>query len=501
MKKMMNINTVHEILQKELKVFESLEDMEVTPDLFESWKTRIQKVSSIDFELVMENVKDIYLILKNWNTQVENLMETLMIDGSTVSSTMFPDYAFLIGLHCTHTDADGLGGFLPGTLVDMITYWDETIPNSFTLVSACAEYKSNILILLNAILFKMIFDQDPARFFITDIAMDLSTYQDLCKLYPNLQGVDKIDKSHYFDVSSDEFDFVYVDHHTTNPWIASTTVDCAGIFVAPTLKDFNKYHVTPKYESSEYLIYKEDTKISATYIMGLLMMDILEDVVWDSITPARETTAPRIANQVMDRFCALIRAISDWDTFEWRDHPSESYDEFEPTDIGNLGFTKSPVLCFNDVIKCIWYQADCALQYLRVFPDSIIDDMKTAKVVNKAVTNQCLGKGKWMAIPELPEIENWFVVGFPTIGIASMICHYIAQSENYKARNTVSSCGIIMLDLYSSTVSFRTTETSNTCRVDAIAKRYGGGGHPQASGCRNKDLSDLLKAKLLEQTC
>ena len=47
MKKIMNINTVHEILQKELKVFESLEDTGVTPDLFESWKTRIQKVSSI----------------------------------------------------------------------------------------------------------------------------------------------------------------------------------------------------------------------------------------------------------------------------------------------------------------------------------------------------------------------------------------------------------------------------------------------------------------------
>ena len=65
MKKMMNINTVHEILQKELKVFEFLEDTGVTHDLFESWKTRIQKVSSIDFELAMENVKDIYLILKN----------------------------------------------------------------------------------------------------------------------------------------------------------------------------------------------------------------------------------------------------------------------------------------------------------------------------------------------------------------------------------------------------------------------------------------------------
>ena len=500
MKKMMNINTVHEILQKELKVFEFLEDTGVTPDLFESWKTRIQKVSSIDFELAMENIKDIYLILKNWDTQVENLMETLMIDGSTISGTMFPDYMFLIGLHCTHTDADGLGGFLPGTLVDMLSYWDETIPNSFTLVSACAEYKSNILILLNAVLFKMIFNHDPARFFITDIAMDLSTYQDLCKLYPNLQGVDKIDKSHYFDVSSDEFDFVYVDHHTTNPWIASTTVDCAGIFVAPTLKDFNKYNVTPKYKSSDYLIYKEDTKISATYIMSLLMMDILEDVMYDSCTPER-AMASHITNMVMDRFCALIRAISDWDTFEWRDHPSEVYGEFEPIDIGNLGFTKTPVLCFNDVIKFIWSQADRALYYLHVFPDSITDDMKLAKEVNKAVTSQCLGKGKWMTIPELPEIENWFVVGFPTIGIASMICHYIAQSENYKARNTVGSCGIIMLDLYSSTVSFRTTETSDTCRVDAIAKRYGGGGHPQASGCRNKDLSDLLKAKLLEQTC
>ena len=494
---MMNINLVHTILQKELKVFESLEDTGVTPDLFESWKKRIQKVSPVDFELETENIKDIYTILKNWNTQVEDLMETLMIDGSSLSSSIYPDDVFLIGLHCTHIDADGLGGFLPGTLVDMISYWDETIPNSFTLVSACAEYKSNILILLNAILFKMIFVQDPARFFITDIAMNLSTYQDLYKIYPNLHGVDKIDKSHYFDASSDEFDFVYVDHHTTNPWITSTTLDVAGIIVAPTLKDLNKYNVGPKHAPSEYLIYKEDTRISATYIIGLLMMDILEEVMLNSFAPGT-AVAPHITNQVMDRFCALIRSISDWDTFEWRDHPSEVYGEFDPIDIGNLGFTKNPVFCFNDVIQFIWSQADRGIRFLHVFPESLTDDMKTAKVVNKAVTSQCLGKGKWMTIPELPEIENWFVFGFPTIGNASIICHYIAQSENYKSRNNKNSCGIIMLDIYSSTVSFRTTETSDNCRVDTIAKRYGGGGHPQASGCRNKELSDLLKAKLLE---
>ena len=494
MKEMMNIVKMHEVLQNELEVFKD----GITTEAGDSWKTRIEKEFPLGIIIDGTTLRDIHIILKNWNTQVENLLEILGLDQNLDPNGPWPEDTFLVGLHCTHTDADGLGGFLPDIIVDSTSYWNEEIPTTFTLVSACAEYKSSILILLNAMLFKLVFKENPARFFITDIALSFEAYQSLFLIYPNMRSVTTINPYKYFDLLEDEFDFVYVDHHASNPWLAegNNALKVPGIFVAVTLKDFKRFNeIHYEQESNlKYLITRDQTKISATYIMGVLMRDIVTYSVFNAFPSG--TYATTYTNQVLNRFYGLIRAISDWDTFEWRDHPAEEYDEFDPIDIGNLGFQKNPVFCFNDVIKHIWSQTDAGLRTLTFFPANLVEDMKTAKVVNKAVTSQCLGKGKWMSIPELPEIENWFVFGFPTIGNASIICHFINQSDEYK--DQVGTKGIIMLDLYTDTVSFRTTETDQKCRVDVIAKRYNGGGHPQASGCRDKGLADLLKTKLLE---
>ena len=90
--------------------------------------------------------------------------------------------------------------------------------------------------------------------------------------------------------------------------------------------------------------------------------------------------------------------------------------------------------------------------------------------------------------------EVWAVTPFPTIGNASLVAHYMMVTDAYDLLKRDKTTGIIMYDPVSTTISFRTNETS-VC-VDKLAKFYNGGGHPQASGCKDPTFAASLKLYL-----
>ena len=51
-----------------------------------------------------------------------------------------------------------------------------------------------------------------------------------------------------------------------------------------------------------------------------------------------------------------------------------------------------------------------------------------------------------------------------------------------------------------STISLRTDEKIEVARVDKLAKYYGGGGHPQASGVHHDGFATVVKLYLQEIT-
>ena len=67
------------------------------------------------------------------------------------------------------------------------------------------------------------------------------------------------------------------------------------------------------------------------------------------------------------------------------------------------------------------------------------------------------------------------------------------QLDEYKKLKEDATVGVMALDLMDSTISFRTDEKIEVARVDKLAKYYGGGGHPQASGLHNDGFTSAVK--------
>lgn len=409
---------------------------------------------------------------------------------------------FAFGFQCTHTDADGLGSVIPVAAIDAINY-KSPVP-TFTLYYPCAEYKSDYLIKICASIFRQVVNDEPDHIIISDISMDKDTYSFLKIAYPHLVAVRELSPMEYGNLETEVIPFLCVDHHATNPYLNNTE---EKFLIAPMYEDLEKliewtvYKVIPN-----EMRYLEPHKISATFIMCVVCNNLYRSI-YDYHRPDKNSLDPKVKdnyqtliNRSIDTLNDLSLAISDWDTFEWRDHPRKAYRPLSPVEVGNLGFSKNPIKIFEPIINYIWTQGFRDVPITQYLPDALMDDIRMADAATEAIVNATMEKGKWIQTNLLSEIDNWFVFGFPTVGNASVICHYIMESEMYQEKRKEGTCGIIMLDLYTDTVSFRTTEEIDVARVDTIAKWYGGGGHPQASGCRNASLADKLKTELINKS-
>lgn len=471
-------------------IYEVLENVDkVTEEIHKTIQDIEKSGGTIDYS-------DNLAVLSMWKKELENRI--FQIEERLPHVT---EFAF--GFQCTHTDADGLGSLIPVAAIDAINY-KSPVP-TFTLYYPCAEYKSDYLIKICASIFRQIVDAVPDHIIISDISMDKDTYLFLKVAYPHLVAVQELSPMEYGNLDTEVIPFLYIDHHTTNSYLNNTK---ENFLIAPMYEDLvrliekdSAFKTIP-----DEMRYLEPHKISATYIMCVVCNNLYRGI-YDYHRPDKDCQDPkvkdsyqRLINCSIDTLNDLSLSISDWDTFEWRDHPQKAYRPLSPVEVGNLGFSKNPIKLFEPVINYIWTQGFRKTPITQYLPDALMDDIRMADAATEAITNTTMEKGKWIQTDLLPEIDNWFVFGFPTVGNASIISHYIMESEMYQEKRKEGTCGIIMLDLYTDTVSFRTNEDINVARVDTIAKRFGGGGHPQASGCRNAELADALKLEVLKLT-
>ena len=435
-------------------------------------------------------------ILEMWRKELENRI--FQIEERLPYVT---EFAF--GFQCTHTDADGLGSLIPVAAIDAINY-KSPVP-TFTLYYPCAEYKSDYLIRICASIFGQVVNVEPDHIIISDISMNSDTYLFLKVAYPHLVVVQELSPMEYGNLGMEGIPFLYIDHHATNPYLNDTEEQ---FLIAPMYEDLVRLIERDSVFKTipNEMRYLESHKISATYIMCVVCNNLYRSIYdyhrpdKNCLDPKTKDSYQRLINCSIDTLNDLSLAISDWDTFEWRDHPRKAYRPLSPIEVGNLGFSKNPIKLFEPVINYIWSQGFRNVPITQYLPDALMNDIQMANDATNTIVNATMEKGKWIQTNLLSEIDNWFVFGFPTVGNASVICHYIMESEMYQEKRKEGTCGIVMLDLYTDTVSFRTNEDINVSRVDTIAKQYGGGGHPQASGCRNANLADKLKTELLSKS-
>lgn len=398
------------------------------------------------------------------------------------------DEEFTISLQCTHTDADGLGSVVPMQVIDAYKY-SARIANNITLVVKCPEYVSDEYIEMAIAIYKEMmggFCTVPRKLIITDIPLSYDLYKKIKDIY-KLKWSDEID----FD--SDEPQAMYVDHHHTNPLkYRESWGHLIGTFVASTYGEFKKIPNVRIDEDIQIPHVVDDLKISATYMIYTLMYKKLYEL---------------LGNQALVDLFPDIVAISQWDTFEWRDHAechNDLCEEVTPTLIGTMGFDHPVYLDVNRSIYSIWKSVTGLSSTIEIFDRAFIDELKedvriSYKIAEKMWAGAAVVSSKQIHLddPALNGPEYWVIVGFPTIGNFSLITHYMMQLDSYGELQTAyGTVGILAMDLMDSTLSFRTNES--TVNVADVAMHLGGGGHKQASGAHNDEYATRLKAYLQE---
>lgn len=433
----------------------------------------------------------------------EDLLKKQHTDPSETEKTNF---SVSIGLQCTHTDADGYGSAM---ILQLFNSWiyetrtvaqeeDEDFINVFTPVVKCPEYISDQYIAMAMdVVYDMCGEQRPRYLFITDISMSAVTAQAISQHY------DWVDNFNYQILSaSGDKDMrnqaIYIDHHVTNPWFIGLNASKSmpkGIYACPTAGDLRKY-------KDIYLCLSEDCKISATLIAySVLIGNVKRGLREHPYLPVRRT------DRLINELYLLCRTISQWDTFEWRDHPQFNVSdnpEYGVTAemIGNMEFEKPLVSIMNDLFEYLWSGRDFSsdkFPYFEInYGESMVQNDHYLKMaaeklfaVSAVVKSSEINIGNSYGAP-----EKWVIVPFPTLGNFSLICHYMMNLEGYKKLQEDGTTGVIALDLMDSTVSFRCNEPVDRARVDKVAKVLGGGGHMQASGCHNVTFSNTLKVYL-----
>lgn len=398
------------------------------------------------------------------------------------------DDKFTISLQCTHTDADGLGSVVPMQVLDAYKY-SASIENNVTLTVKCPEYITDKYIEMAIAIYKEMmggFCTVPKMLIITDVPISYMLYKKIRDTY-------KIKWTDELDFNSNEPQAIYVDHHVSNNlYYDSTTTKLEGTFVSSTYGEFKNMPGVTIDEDIQIPHAVDDLKISASYMIYALMYKRLHEL---------------LGNQAMIDLFPEILAISQWDTFEWRDH-SECHknicEEVVPTLIGTMGFDHPVYLDVNRSIYSIWKSVIGLSSIIEIFDRAFINELKadariSYKIAEKMWATAAVVTSKQIHLdaPELNGPEYWVVVPFPTIGNFSLIAHYMMHLDSYcDLQAAYGTVGILAMDLMDSTLSFRTNET--TVNVSDVAVHLGGGGHKQASGAHNDGFAARLKAYLQE---
>lgn len=420
---------------------------------------------------------------------------------------------FMFGLQCTHTDADGYGSVLPMQVADAFAYIHfDTY--KYTFVIPCPEHDTESYIFIALDAFADMFGHDipdviPQTLLITDVPISMNVYKMLRDEY-GFTWVDDFSPRniHAFDVADDHTEWyslpeehfaMYIDHHATNPfyrdYIENHKELPVGVYTLPTLGELKIVGDVEIPEKLNDFIKDapDDLKVAATFITAVLLDKLVQNATYIFATDLMDTPGYR------ELYYSLCVSISQWDTFEWRDHPEFNPDNITPTMIGNMGFERPVYQDINDLVCQLWNSANFTHPVMSCFmPTKYVEALKEHDEILKQMARKLWAISAHVSSMNLgirghnaPDL--WVVIPFSTVGNFSLVCHYMMQLDEYKKLKEDYTVGVMALDLMDSTISLRTDEKIEVARVDKLAKYYGGGGHPQASGLHNDGFANAVK--------
>ena len=440
------------------------------------------------------------------------------------------------GLQCTHIDADGFGSLLPLTIANSLQSGSDGY-QKYVFHIECPNGTSDECIMIGINLIRDIYDNAkgiPNPLLITDVPIEIPTYDLLKELgytwvdnftTESMYGYERCGKREYnagtglitnkcyVDWNYDVNEAMLIDHHVTNPFYVdykkNGTPLPVGIYVCPTLGELKTLKGVTIPEELEFKSVIEANgfdidklKISATYIAEVILNSFVDELLTDDEIYINGDEDDYL--DYRERYHQICQAISQWDTFEWRDHSEYNPENLDPKWIGCMGFDTPILQEMKKILYDIWDEntniaMDCDCReiidsnYVDYWSstDSALHLLSEVLMDSSAiVSSENLGiDAKKLNCP-----DTWIAAPFPTIGNASLVAHYMMLLDEYKDLRKDVTVGIIMFDPISTTISFRTNETSVS--VNELAKHYNGGGHPQASGCKDPIFASSLKLYL-----
>lgn len=509
-----------------------------TKGIITSFIKQIELIGGILIHNVNED-KYLYNDEDVWKLSFDELYNISKTERTNAVAEFEYDGRCNFGLQCTHVDADGFGSLLPLTIMNSLQSGGDGY-QKYVFHIECPNGTSDECLMIGINLIRDIYGDMkgiPNPLLITDIPIELATY-DLLKdmgytwvdkfteaaMYgfewchnelPNGVVSDKC----YMDYNYDVNEAMLIDHHVTNPFYheykTNGTPLPVGVYVCPTLGELKtlKGVTIPeelKFESSSFVYHSseipnvDDLKISATYITEVVLNDNVRGMIEHDIRYMNEDY--NAYDEYSKRYHSICQAISQWDTFEWRDHPEFNEKSVRPIWIGNMGYDKPILEEMQELLTNIWEEntdINLAYAYRDLIRQGYFDEL-SANNRNLLKMADALWYDAAIVTSENLRIDSeklncpniWVVVPFPTIGNASLVAHYIMLNSQYEKLRENGTVGIIMFDPISTTISLRTGE--RIVRVDTLAKFYNGGGHPQASGCKDPTFATSLKLYLQE---
>ena len=422
---------------------------------------------------------------------------------------------FMFGLQCTHTDADGYGSVLPMQVADAHAYWFFDTYR-YTFVIPCPENCVEDYILRALDAFADMFGHDipdvrPWTLLITDIPIHDYTYEELRDDYGfTWTDVFSSQLVHGFNAGTSNTEWfgtpeehfaMYIDHHNTNPfyrdYIDNQKELPVGVYTFPTLGELKTIKGVGIPDGLTKAINEgtDELKIAATFITAAILDPLVTNATSMTVIDREK---------YRENYYELCAAISQWDIFEWRDHPEFNPTSITPTMIGNMGFERPVYADINDLVAHLWNRVGGSHPEQDSFmPSKYMEALKEHDELLKSMARKLWAISAHVSSMHLgirghnaPDL--WAVIPFPTVGNFSLVCHYMMQLDEYKKLKEDYTVGVMALDLMESTISLRTDEKIEVARVDKLAKYYGGGGHPQASGMHHDGFATVVKLYLQE---
>lgn len=489
-----------------------------------------QAMTNISYNIVtsmmeqIRNLGDVVLAHEDFDFQsfdvnFEKLYKEYLSYGPSAPSNAveFNDTCteFMFGLQCTHTDADGYGSVLPMQVADAHAYWFFDTYR-YTFVISCPENCVEDYILRALDAFADMFGHDipdvrPWTLLITDIPIHDYTYEELRDVYgftwidvfsPQLVHGFNAEKSNteWFGTPEEHF-AMYIDHHNTNPfyrdYIDNQKELPVGVYTFPTLGELKTIKGVGIPDGLTKAINEgtDELKIAATFITAAILDPLVANATSMTVIDRAK---------YRENYYELCAAISQWDIFEWRDHPEFNPTSITPTMIGNMGFERPVYADINDLVAHLWNRVGGSHPEQDSFmPSKYMEALKEHDELLKSMARKLWAISAHVSSMHLgirghnaPDL--WVVIPFPTVGNFSLVCHYMMQLDEYKKLKEDYTVGVMALDLMESTISLRTDEKIEVARVDKLAKYYGGGGHPQASGMHHDGFATVVKLYLQE---